>query len=146
MKKNFFKIRYAAIILIAAGYGWAGGHYIPAHSSMLIYLFQFGIIVTLLIMGITFLSIPESEKNKSNWSMTGISILLILSLLINILNVIHGVHNSGSNYFDTYNNFASLAPVALLVTGNGLWVTTIVQSLRHNTKPNHLFKSQYNIL
>ncbi|MEO8764675.1 MAG: hypothetical protein ABI416_10330 [Ginsengibacter sp.] len=145
MTTKFFKTRYAAIILIATGYGWAAGHYTPGNAAILINLIQFLIIVSLLILGIVFLSIFENDRNKSHWSMTGINILLILSLVINIVNIVHGVHHSGSNYFDTYDNFSSLAPVVLLVTGNGLWVSTIVQRFK-NTKAKQLFKSQYDIL
>ena len=89
MKKSFFRTRFAAIILIAAGYGWEGGHFIPANASFMPYMFQFIIIVVLLVMGIGSLSISDNEKNKSNWPITGISIFSILLLLINILNIIH---------------------------------------------------------
>jgi hypothetical protein len=146
MKKNFFNIRFAAIILIAAGYGWADGHYIPANSSILTDLLQFILIAATLIMGITYLSIPEKEMYKSNWSITGLSIFLIISSLINIYNIIHGAHHSGATSFGSPNNFGGLMPVALLITGNGLWVVTMVQRIRHRTKVRHLFKSEYNIL
>src|SRR5450432_3181138 len=74
MKKYFFKIRCAAIILIAAGYGWAGGHYIPAHSSIQAYIFQLIIMLAILITGIRSLSTSENEKRPINWSVTGLGI------------------------------------------------------------------------
>ena len=109
MEKYFFKIRCAAIILMAAGYGWAGGHYIPVNSSILAYAFQFIVITALLIMGIKFLSIAESERHKNNWSITGLSIFSILSLLLNILNIIHGTYSS-ENSFGSNENAVSGPP------------------------------------
>jgi hypothetical protein len=145
MKRYFFKTRFAAIILIAAGYGWAGGHYIPVNSSILAYVFQFIIITALLIMGIKFLSIAESDRHKNNWSITGLSIFSVLSLLLNILNIIHGAYSS-ENSFGSHNTFADLLPISLLIIGNGLWIITIVRSNRHHTKSQYLSNSQYNIL
>jgi predicted acyltransferase len=148
MKKYFFKIRCAAIILIAAGYGWAGGHYIPAHFSIEAYIFQFIIIAAILIMGIRSLSISVNEKHTSNWSVMGLSIFSVLLLLLNILNalnIIHWGHNLNANSFGSHNSFTDLVPVVLLMTGNGLWATTIVQSMRHDTKDKYLPNSRYNI-
>ena len=146
MKKYFFKTRFAAIILIAAGYGWAGGHYIPANSSMAAYIFQFIVIIALLVMGIKFLSMAENERHKNNWSIIGLSIFSVLSLLLNIVSIIHGAYSSVSNSFGSHNTFADLLPISLLMTGNGLWIITMLQSTRHNEKPGYLSKSQYNIL
>jgi hypothetical protein len=145
MKKYFFKIRCAAVILIAAGYGWAGGHYIPAHSSIQAYIFQFLIIVALLIMGTRSLSTSVNEKHTMNWSVTGLSIFSVLLLLLNILNIMYWGHNFSANSFGSHNNFADLVPIVLLMSGNGLWVTTIVQSIRHDTKDKYLPNSRYNI-
>ena len=145
MKKYFFEIRCAAIILIAAGCGWEGGHYIPANSSILAYVFQFIIIVALLIMGIRSLSISENEKHKSNWSVTGLSIFSVLLLLINILNIIHWGHNFNAGSLGSHNTFADLIPVALLIIGNGLWIITIVRRIRHGNKARYLSDNQYNI-
>jgi hypothetical protein len=145
MKRNFFKTRFAAIILIAAGYGFTGSQYIPANSSILAYIFQFIIIIALLIMGIGTLRISENEKNKSNWPITGLSIFSALLLLINVLNIIHWGHNSNVNFFISHNSFANLVPVAFLIPGNVLWVISIVRSIRHDTKAGYLSKNEYNI-
>src|SRR6266446_10268091 len=99
MKQYFFKTRFAAIILFTAGYGWAGGYYIPSNSHSLDYVIQFIIIVALLIMGIRSLSILENEKHKINWSVTGLSIFSVVLLLINILHFIHWGHHFSTNSF-----------------------------------------------
>src|SRR5476651_787576 len=99
-----FKIRCAAIILIAAGYGWAGGHYIPANSNIFAYLFQFIILGILLLLAITFLSLPENKKHNPNWSVKGLTIFSIASFIINVANIIHGAFNSQPNSFGSHNS------------------------------------------
>jgi hypothetical protein len=120
--KSYFKTRCAAIMLIAAGYGWAGGHYIPADSNIFAYLFQFVIIGILLILGINFFS-PSENKD---WPVKGLNIFAILSLLINVLNIVHGAVNTDPHAFGSHNTFADLVPIALIISGSGLWVITIL--------------------
>src|SRR5471030_545879 len=92
MNSNF-KARCAAILLIATGYGWAGGHYIPSNSNVLAYLFQFVIIGILLVLSVTFFAMPLTDRSKRTWAVSGLSIFSVLSFIINILNIVHGVFN-----------------------------------------------------
>lgn len=146
MKRYFFKTRCAAIIFMAAGYGWAGGHYIPANSSILTYLLQFVIITAFLVLSIKFLTLSNNERQKSNWSVTGLTVFSILSLLINILDILHVTYNSNKNLFYSHNTFADLVPLALLIIGSTLWIITIVRSIKPGDKDEYLFQNQYNIL
>jgi NADH:ubiquinone oxidoreductase subunit 6 (subunit J) len=146
MKRYFFKTRCAAIMFIAAGYGWADGHYIPANSSILLYVLQFIIISVFLVMCIKFLTIPEKDRLKSNWSVTGLSIFSIISLLINVLDIIHGAYSSHINSFGSHNTFADLVPLALLIIGNSLWIITIIKNVKPGDKEKYLWHNQYNIL
>ena len=146
MKRYFFRTRCAAIMLIAAGYGWADGHYIPANSSILLYVLQFIIISAFLAMSIKFLTIPEKDRQKSNWSVTGLSIFSIISLLVNVLDIIHGAYSSHINSFSSHNTFADLVPLALLMIGNSLWIITIIKNVNAGNKENYLWHNQYNIL
>jgi hypothetical protein len=125
MGRNIFKARIVSIILIAIGYGWAGGHYIPVNSPPIAYAFQLIVIIILLILGVRFLSLPETEKNKSHWSIRGLSIFSIISLLINIANIIHGAMNEGKASFGSHNSFADLVPIGLIIMGTCLWLTTL---------------------
>jgi hypothetical protein len=123
--KTYFKTRSAAIILMAAGYGWAGGHYIPSNSNILAYLFQFIILGILLLFGIKFFSLAETEKNKRSWPVTGLSIFSVLFFLINVLNIAHGFVNTDPNAFGSHNTFADLVPIVIILIGAGLWIITI---------------------
>ncbi len=80
--KTFLKTRTAAIILIAAGYGWKHGHYIPSASNIFAYLFQFVVLGILLWLGIRFFSMTETERQKRNGAVTGLSIFAVLSFII----------------------------------------------------------------
>jgi hypothetical protein len=124
--KTYFRIRTAAIILIAAGYGWAGGHYIPPNSDIFAYLFQFIILVAVLLLGIAFLSDTKHEPGKRNWSVMGLSIFSVISFLLNILNIIHGAINKDIHSFGSHNTFADLVPIAIILIGTGLWMVTIL--------------------
>ncbi len=127
MKENNIKLRIASIILVAAGYGWAGGHYIPADSRATAYIFQFIVITILLLLGIGYLSLSESKKIRSHWSIRGLSIFAAFSLLINIINIIHGAFSSSKDSFGSHNSFADLVPISLIITGASLWLFSLFQ-------------------
>ncbi|HSY77336.1 MAG TPA: hypothetical protein VK890_10790 [Bacteroidia bacterium] len=122
---GYFKIQCAAIILIAAGYGWAGGHYIPANSTIFAYVFQLVVLATLLLLAITFLSLPENKRYSPNWAKKGLTIFSIASFIINVANIIHGAFNSDPSSFGSHNSFADLVPIVFLIIGSGLWVITV---------------------
>ena len=121
------KLRIAAIILISAGYGWAGGHYIPANSPVVAYSFQLIIITFLLVSGIKYLSIRENERHHRNWSVTALSIFSILSLVVNILNIIHGTYTADPNSYGSHNTLADLVPIGFITVGTVLWISTMIR-------------------
>jgi hypothetical protein len=135
MSNYQFKTRSASIILISAGYGWAGGHYIPANSPLIAYSFQFIVISLLLVLGIKFLGLSDSERQKSNWSIKGLSIFSSLALLMNILNIINGVFNSGEDLYGSHNSFADLVPISLIIIGSMLWLSTLLVSKKAGKSP-----------
>ena len=121
MRKYLSQIRSAAIILISAGYGWAGGHYIPLNAPLLAYGFQFVIIAIILILG--------------TGSVKGFTIFASLSLLINILNIIHGAFSSDKTSFGSHNTFADLVPIGLIMMGAILYLTTLSPASPDATPP-----------
>jgi hypothetical protein len=125
MNKNMNDCRIASIIIISAGYGWAGGHYIPPDSSAIAYLFQTIILLALLILGTGYLGLSEEEKFKKHWPIRGLTIFSILSLVINVGNIIHGAMNKSSNSFGSHNSPADLVPIGIIITGTSLWLSTV---------------------
>jgi len=128
MISNVYKIRSASILLISAGYGWAGGHYIPVNSPITAYLFQIVIILILLVLGIKFFTLPENEKNNNNRTIKSLSIFSALSLVINILNIVHGFFNHNPNSFGSHNTFADLVPISIIIIGTALWLLTLIKN------------------
>jgi hypothetical protein len=124
--RTFFKTRCSAIILIAAAYGWAGGHYIPSNSNIFAYLFQFIILAFVLLSGISFLGNIESKSSNRNWAVKGLSVFSVISFLLNILNMVHGAINKDMHSFGSHNTFADLVPIVILLIGSGLWIITIL--------------------
>jgi len=123
--KMKFKLQCSAILLIAAGYGWAGGHYIPTDANIFAYLFQLVVLGVLLFLALAFLSLPEKQRLSRYWPVKGLTIFSILSFVINIANIIHGAYNSRPNAFGSHNTFADLVPITFLITGSGLWLLTV---------------------
>jgi hypothetical protein len=127
MQKVILKLRIASLLLISAGYGWAGGHYIPVDSPLPAYLFQLIILSILIILCIRFLSSSEPGSMKKHTSKRGLTIFASLSLLVNIANVIHGSLYSNKSSFGSHNSFADLVPIGLIMTGATLWLFTLTQ-------------------
>jgi hypothetical protein len=124
--RAFTTFRLAALFLITAGYGWAGGHFIPANAPFWAYLFQFAVLLILLTFAIGFL------RPAARWSTRGLTIFAALTLLINAANIIRGATNSGS--FGSHNSFADLVPIGLIIFGDALWLLTILQTKPHIPK------------
>lgn len=129
-----FKLRVTAIFLVAAGYGWAGGHFIPGDASWMAYLFQGVILLILLILSLGFFSDAYGSGSK-RWPVRGLSIFTILSLLINATNVIVGAA-MGQHSFGSHNTFADLVPISVLVVGDVLWLITLI--LGKTTAPKEM--------
>ncbi len=125
--KIHFKTRTMAIVLLAAGYGWAGGHYIPADSPFVAYIFQFVVIGFLLVAAAVFLTPAAAGTQTRRWPVTALSIFSVLSMLINIGNIIHGAVNTDPHSFGSHNSFADLVPIAIILIGSGLWISTMLQ-------------------
>lgn len=116
-----FKLRVTAIILIAAGYGWAGGRFIPAGSPFIAYLFQGFILLILLILSLGFFN-PQA-KLATRWPMRGMTIFNSLTLLINIANIVRGFSNAGLGTFGSHNTPGDLVPIGIIIAGDLLWLS-----------------------
>ena len=115
---------------MAAGYGWAGGHYIPANSDLIAYLFQFVLVGAILLAGVAFLSNSETIKDKRNWAIISLSILSVAFFVIDVANIVHGFFNTNPNSFGSHNTFADLVPIVIILFGSGLWILTLLTKRR----------------
>ena len=122
-----YSLRCAAVILLAAGYGWAGGHFIPAGSSPWAYVFQFVILLLLLIFGLGFLTAATGESvapGRLRWNTRALSIFAGLTLIINLANIVQGA--TGKSAYGSHNSFGDLVPIGMIIAGDVIWLLTIL--------------------
>lgn len=115
------RIRLLALLLLVAGYGWAGGRFIPASSPLVAYIFQLGILAILMSLACIFLG-RSSRTSPSRWPSVCLTIFAVLTLLINIVNILHGVTGFGPQNLGSNGSFADLLPISLIVLGDIMWL------------------------
>jgi len=123
---NIYPLRCVSLLLIAAGYGWAGGHYVPAGSSPWAYVFQFVILLLLMVFSVGFLTAAAATAaaGRLRWNTRALSVFAGLTLVINIANVVQGA--MGKSAFGSHNSFADLVPIGMIIGGDVIWLVTVV--------------------
>ncbi|HUX84234.1 MAG TPA: hypothetical protein VMV20_03310 [Chitinophagaceae bacterium] len=127
-QKFLYKTRLTGLLLLTAGYGWAGGHFIPAGITYLAYLIQLAIILILLVFTVAYLNLPNAPSLRGlrgGWPVIALTVFTVLSLILNIANVIQGVNNHSPDAFGSHNTPADLFPIVLIMIGNVLWISTL---------------------
>jgi len=109
-----FTLRIWAILIVSAGYGWAGGHFIPSDAPVWAYAFQFVLLLVLLILATGFL--------KARRNIVGLNIFAVLTLVVNIVNIVRGAVQNGP--YGSHNTIADLVPIILIMAGDLLWLAT----------------------
>lgn len=117
-----FRTRFTGILLMVAGYGWAGGHFIPADSPFWAYLFQLGILLLLLIFSLAFVKRSADGVGGRGWASIALTIFAALSLAINIGNIVRGYYSSDTHGYGSHNTLPDLVPIGILVVGDLLWL------------------------
>ena len=127
-----YSLRCTALILLAAGYGWAGGHFIPADSSPWVYLFQFVVLSLLLVFGVGFLSASagtatggQGAAARLRMNTRALSIFAGLTLVINIGNIVQGA--IGKSAYGSHNSFADLVPICMIIAADAIWLLTVIK-------------------
>jgi hypothetical protein len=132
-----YSLRCTALILLTAGYGWAGGHFIPAGSSPWAYVFQFVILLLLLVFGVGFLTgaagsaaspagavAAGAAPKRLRLNVRALSIFAGLTLIINIANIVQGA--MGQHAYGSHNSFADLVPIGMILAGDAIWLLTVL--------------------
>jgi hypothetical protein len=123
---HHYSLRCTALMLVTAGYGWAGGHFIPAGSSPWAYVFQFVILLLLLVFGVGFLTAtaaPVTAK-RLRLHVRALSIFAGLTLVINIANIVQGA--MGGHAYGSHNSFGDLVPIGMILAGDAIWLLTVL--------------------
>ena len=120
-------LRLWSILLLAAGYGWAGGHFIPGDAPLWAYAFQFCMLLILFILAMNFFKVTAgliTSPSRIRWNIIGLTIYAGLTLLINIANIVRGVVQDV--HYGSKNTFADLVPIMLIITGDILFLAMII--------------------
>jgi hypothetical protein len=116
-------LRVWSILLLAAGYGWAGGHFIPGDAPLWAYAFQFGMLLILFLLATVFFKVSAGlivSPSRISRNIIGLNIYTVLTLLINIANIVRGIVQDSR--YGSHNTFADLIPIVLIMTGDILWL------------------------
>ena len=135
---SILKQQFAAIILMAAGWGWICGNFVQPVS------YSFGIfadilhvlpLVALLLLSIQFIRVSDTYPQtviQSKGARMGISILAIFSILALVVFIILGAINPDPNSVGVH-SFEDWMPVIVLGAGTILWLSALLP-LRRGTK------------
>jgi hypothetical protein len=119
-------LRLWSILLLAAGYGWAGGHFISGDAPIWAYAFQWGLLLILFVLGTGYLKAMAAGVTAApriSRNIVGLTIFSVLTLLINIANIVRGA-GQGAHY-GSKNSFGDLVPIVLIVVGDILWLSML---------------------
>lgn len=121
-----FTVRVWAILLLAAGYGWAGGHFIPADARPEAYAFQCVMLTILFFFSVTFLKTSmglSKHVPQEKPTLLPLTVFAVVTLLINVANIIHGALKPGP--YGSHNTLSDLVPITLIMAGDMLWLLTL---------------------
>ena len=119
-----FTFRLWSILLLAAGYGWAGGHFIPGDAPVWAYAFQWGLLLILFVLATGFLKATAggvTAASRIRRNIAGLTIFSVLTLLINIVNIVRG--GGQGMHYGSKDSFADLVPIGLIIAGDLLWLS-----------------------
>ena len=135
---SILKLQVAAIVLMAAGWGWISGNFVQPVT------YTFGIIadilhvlplVALLLLSMAFFrasdTLPQTVT-PSKGARMGISIIAMFSILALAVFIILGAINPDPNSVGVH-SFEDWMPVVVLGAGTLLWLASLVP-LRRGTK------------
>lgn len=125
----------AGIILLAAGWGWAGANFTPSDSPWWNYLLHTIPILILLVLSLGFFRVTgDHERARSNggWASIGLSIFAGISFIGYIVGIILGTSNPNSAY--GISTIGDWVAAVVLIVGGFVWLTTLIPDRRDNVE------------
>jgi uncharacterized protein YhhL (DUF1145 family) len=122
------KLKVAAVVLMAAGWGWIGGNFTPVGASIGNYLLHCISIVLLLIMSMQMFRLAGSHQRAeahTGWVNIAMSIFAVVSIIGCIVLITLGIVNPDPNSVGVH-NFADWFPTIILNMGTFLWLATMI--------------------
>jgi hypothetical protein len=115
----------AAMVVMAAGWGWVDGNFVPNDARYLPNALIHCIPIVLMIV-LSLRLWHASNGRPSTGAGTGVSIFAGASLLATVALIILGMTNSDPNSVGVH-NLADWFPALLLGVGSLLWLTSLLQ-------------------
>jgi hypothetical protein len=134
-QQSIFKAQIAAILLMAAGWGWICGNFVqPVTASWGVVADTLHILpfVALLLLSLSLFRFDTSNQGGitvSRGARTGITIVGIFSILACAVFVLLGAINPDPNSVGVH-NFEDTMPVIVLMAGTFLWLLTLLLQRR----------------
>ncbi|MEO8954868.1 MAG: hypothetical protein ACR2H5_15560 [Ktedonobacteraceae bacterium] len=132
------KLKVAAVVLMAAGWGWIGGNFTPIGASIWNYLLHCISIVLLLLMSVQMFRLAGSGQQteaRTGWVNIAMSIFAVVSISGCIVLITLGIVNPDPNSVGVH-NFADWFPTIILNMGTFLWLATMIPAPRRHTDAN----------
>lgn len=124
--------RLTGIILLAAGWGWAGGNYVPEGSALWIYLVHTIPFLILLALCFGFFCVPDAPQRTrsiSSLASIGLNIFAAGSCIVLPVGVILGAINPDPNSYGI-RTVADWVPIVIILLGALVWLTTLIPALQ----------------
>jgi hypothetical protein len=125
----------AGIILLAAGWGWAGANFTPSDASWWNYLLHTIPILILLVLSLGFFRASDahqSARSNGGWANIGLSIFAGISFIGYIAGIILGATNPNSQY--SISTIGDWFAAVILILGGLVWLTTLIPVRRNNAE------------
>ena len=125
----------AGIILLTAGWGWAGANFTPSDAPWWNYLLHTIPILLLLVLSLGFFRVPGAQqRGRSNggWVNIGMSIFAAISFVGYIAGIILGASNPGSAY--SISTTGDWFAAVILILGGLVWLTTLIPARWNNAE------------
>ena len=132
MSTSVTKRQAAAVILMAAAWGWADGNFVPDGGitvpNIALHLIP---IVLLLIFGVPFLSATSpAERARAS---VGVTVVAILSVIGTTVMIVLGQTNPDPNSVGV-KTIADWIPAIFELLGSFLWLSTMIPSRRTSSQ------------
>jgi hypothetical protein len=142
-EKTLFNCQVAAILLMAAGFGWINGNFVqPFFTSwgMFADLLHLAPFVALLLLSLSLFS-AFAEGKRARGARNGITIVAAIGILACLVFIILGASNPDPNSVGVH-TFEDTMPVIVLNAGTLLWLSTLLPFWRRKQAASMAFQSE----
>ncbi len=136
-KTNWIFVRQVAgIVLMAAGWGWVGGNFVPDNQvylyNALAHLVPILLLLALSLRFFAEVSVQDAARLHIGWGSMGLSLFAVLSLLSTIILIFIGLNNPDPDAIGV-KTLPDWFSTIILDLGTLLWLATLILSSHLST-------------